>query len=85
MTWVVILVLHGHHRDGHVERKSGLIDERILGSSDYLIALALVHKSHQKYLNCMSDVFVINEVSFEKKCDKHLTKLSFTNVNYSKL
>ncbi len=63
-----------------LERTSGLIDEHILGSSDYLIALALVHKSHQKYLNRMSSVFVNVMKSFEEKCDKHLIKLSFINV-----
>ena len=65
-----------------LERTHGLIDEHILGSGDYLMALALVRKSEQKYLTRMSSIFVSVMKSFEAKCRRHLIKLGFVNVKF---
>ena len=65
------------------EKTNGLIDEHILGSSDYLMSLALLGKSSniEKFLNKsrMNPVFASLVKNFEKKCQTY--RLNFSNVD----
>ena len=66
-----------------LEKTNGLIDQHILGSSDYLMALALIHKIEEKYLirNRMSLAFLAIIKSFEENCSRYMMKYSIINVN----